>query len=115
MTREEQIYEVFKLLIHRQPNLNSKVMAAEAVTMIDDLEAAIEFRNRRKQRESQEPVWETLNLTVRTGNCLKGEDIRTLEELCSKKEIDLLKIPNLGRRSLNEIREALAQRGMMLR
>lgn len=115
MTREEQIYEVFKILLQQNKGVDGKTLAQEAVIMIDTLYEAERIRTQAAEREKTAPVWEILNLTVRTANCLKGEDIRTLEELCSKKEIDLLKIPNLGRRSLNEIREALAQRGMMLR
>lgn len=50
----------------------------------------------------------TLDFTVRTLNCLKAENISTVKHLLEHSEGELLKTPNLGRKSLNEIREKLA-------
>ena len=55
-----------------------------------------------------------LNLTVRAENCLKAEGIETIEQLVLCNEWSLLKTPNLGRRSVNEIKEALELRGMKM-
>lgn len=56
-----------------------------------------------------------LELAVRTTNCLKIERIYTFRDLLARSESELLETPNLGRRSINEIREALAIRGLFLR
>ena len=55
-----------------------------------------------------------LELTVRSANCLKAESIHYIGDLVSKKESDLLRTPNLGKKSLNEIKEVLASRGLSL-
>lgn len=55
-----------------------------------------------------------LDLTVRSANCLKGENIYYIGDLIQRTENELLKTPNLGRKSLNEIKEVLAQRGLTL-
>ena len=72
------------------------------------------------QRSSQQfdpillrPVDE-LELTVRSANCLKAENIYYIGVLIQRTENELLKTPNLGRKSLNEIKEVLASRGLTL-
>jgi DNA-directed RNA polymerase subunit alpha len=55
-----------------------------------------------------------LELTVRSANCLKAENIFYIGDLIQRTEIELLKTPNLGRKSLNEIKEVLASRGLTL-
>ena len=72
------------------------------------------------QRASQQfdpillrPVDE-LELTVRSANCLKAENIYYIGDLIQRTENELLKTPNLGRKSLNEIKEVLASRGLTL-
>ena len=55
-----------------------------------------------------------LELTVRSANCLKAENIYYIGDLIQRTENELLKTPNLGRKSLNEIKEVLAQRGLTL-
>ena len=55
-----------------------------------------------------------LELTVRSANCLKVEKIHYIGDLVTRKESDLLRTPNLGRKSLNEIKEVLAARGVSL-
>lgn len=55
-----------------------------------------------------------LELTVRSANCLKAENIYYIGDLVMRTENDLLKTPNLGRKSLNEIKEVLASRGLTL-
>ncbi len=55
-----------------------------------------------------------LELTVRSANCLKGENINYIGDLVQRTENELLKTPNLGRKSLNEIKEVLASRGLNL-
>ena len=55
-----------------------------------------------------------LELTVRSANCLKAENVQFIGDLVTKRESDLLRTPNLGKKSLNEIKEVLASRGLSL-
>ena len=55
-----------------------------------------------------------LELTVRSANCLKAESIIYIGDLVQKTEVELLKTPNLGKKSLNEIKDVLAQRNLSL-
>ena len=55
-----------------------------------------------------------LELTVRSANCLKAENIYYIGDLIQRSETELLKTPNLGRKSLNEIKDVLAARGLTL-
>jgi len=55
-----------------------------------------------------------LELTVRSANCLKAENIYYIGDLIQRTENELLRTPNLGRKSLNEIKEVLASRGLTL-
>jgi len=55
-----------------------------------------------------------LELTVRSANCLKAESIYYIGDLIQRTEVELLKTPNLGKKSLTEIKEVLAARGLSL-
>ncbi len=55
-----------------------------------------------------------LELTVRSANCLKAENIFYIGDLIQRSENELLKAPNLGRKSLNEIKDVLASKGLTL-
>ncbi|MCG8325914.1 MAG: DNA-directed RNA polymerase subunit alpha [Thiotrichales bacterium] len=55
-----------------------------------------------------------LELTVRSANCLKAESIYYIGDLIQRTEVELLKTPNLGKKSLTEIKEVLASRGLAL-
>ena len=55
-----------------------------------------------------------LELTVRSANCLKAENIHYIGDLVTRMESDLLRTPNLGKKSLNEIKEVLLSRGLSL-
>ncbi len=57
---------------------------------------------------------EELELSVRSYNCLKNADIRTIRELVQKTEAEMLKTKNFGRKSLNEIKEILGAMGLHL-
>ena len=71
-----------------------------------------------KEEEEIDPVLlrtvEDLELTVRSANCLKAENIHYIGELVQRAEADLLKTPNLGKKSLNEIKEVLISRNLSL-
>jgi len=89
------------------------------------------FINIEEEEEAEEPAelpehdrevwWEKLNksvdemeLSVRSYNCLKNANIRTIGELVQKTEAEMLKTKNFGRKSLNEIKEILAGMGLSL-
>jgi DNA-directed RNA polymerase subunit alpha len=89
------------------------------------------FINIEEEDEVEEPAelpehdrevwWEKLNksvdemeLSVRSYNCLKNANIRTIGELVQKTEAEMLKTKNFGRKSLNEIKEILAGMGLSL-
>jgi len=55
-----------------------------------------------------------LELTVRSANCLKAENIFYIGDLIQRTEVELLKTPNLGRKSLTEIKDILALKGLSL-
>lgn len=55
-----------------------------------------------------------LELTVRSANCLKAENIYYIGDLIQRTEVELLKTPNLGKKSLTEIKDVLASRGLSL-
>ena len=56
-----------------------------------------------------------LEFTVRTGNCLTAGGIKSVETLCNTTALELSKLPNLGRKSLKEIREKLAEHNLKLK
>ena len=55
-----------------------------------------------------------LELTVRSANCLKAEQVQYIGDLVQRTEVELLKTPNLGKKSLTEIKDVLASRGLSL-
>lgn len=71
-----------------------------------------------KKEEEFDPVLlrpvEDLELTVRSANCLKAENVHYIGDLVQRTETDLLKTPNLGKKSLNEIKEVLVSRSLSL-
>mgnify|MGYP006279493599 CR=1 FL=1 len=57
---------------------------------------------------------DNLELTVRTYNCLKAESIFTVGELVQRTELELLRMPNFGKKSLSEVKEVLQSYGLKL-
>ncbi|RRJ33181.1 DNA-directed RNA polymerase subunit alpha [Pandoraea apista] len=82
---------------------------------LEGTEAASEAPSRAPQIDPilLRPV-DDLELTVRSANCLKAENIYYIGDLIQRTENELLKTANLGRKSLNEIKEVLASRGLTL-
>jgi DNA-directed RNA polymerase subunit alpha len=76
------------------------------------------FQPQQRQSTNFDPILlrpvDELELTVRSANCLKAENIYYIGDLIQRTETELLKTPNLGRKSLNEIKEVLASRGLTL-
>ena len=82
-----------------------------------DLEGEKEAEPEEKEDEIDpillRPV-DDLELTVRSANCLKAESIYYIGDLIQRTEVELLKTPNLGKKSLTEIKDVLASRGLSL-
>ena len=71
-----------------------------------------------ERRDEIDPILirpvDDLELTVRSANCLKAENIYCIGDLIQRTEVELLKTPNLGKKSLTEIKDVLASRGLSL-
>jgi len=80
----------------------------------DNLEVLVKKDETPKDRILSMTI-EELDLSVRSYNCLKRAGINTVEELIKKTEADMLKVRNLGKKSLQEVKEKLAQYGLSLR
>ena len=68
-----------------------------------------------KKEKVLEMTIEELDLSVRSYNCLKRAGINTVQELTNKTEEDMMKVRNLGRKSLEEVQEKLEELGLGLR
>ena len=68
-----------------------------------------------KKEKIMEITIEELDLSVRSYNCLKRAGINTVEELTKKNEEEMMKVRNLGRKSLEEVQQKLAALGLSLR
>ncbi len=72
----------------------------------------------KSEKESMNPMFlrpvDDLELTVRAANCLKAESIFYIGDLVQRTEAELLKTPNLGKKSLNEIKDVLSARSLSL-
>ena len=105
---EEAIRQSAKILVEQ--------LAVFAQLPADSIEGMFEAPAQRQPNFDPillRPVDE-LELTVRSANCLKAENIYYIGDLIQRTETELLKTPNLGRKSLNEIKEVLASRGLTL-
>ena len=90
----------------------------EQISVFASLEGAAQIFDTPSAGSDLDPILsksvDDLELTVRSANCLKAENILMIGDLVLKSENELLKTPNLGRKSLNEIKEVLASRGLTL-
>lgn len=124
--RVEQRTDLDKLIIEMETNgtLDPEEAIRRAATILaEQLEAFVELRDISEPEEKEEkpefdpillrPV-DDLELTVRSANCLKAEAIQYIGDLVQRTEVELLKTPNLGKKSLTEIKDVLASRGLSL-
>lgn len=79
-----------------------------------DAEIMVEKEEDKKEKVLEMTI-EELDLSVRSYNCLKRAGINTVQELTQKTEEDMMKVRNLGRKSLEEVQEKLAELGLSLR
>jgi len=124
--RVEQRTNLDKLIIDLETNgsIDPEETIRRAATILKDqlsifvdLETTIEEAPVQRQ-DDVDPVLmrpvDDLELTVRSANCLKGENIFYIGDLIQRTEVELLKTPNLGKKSLTEIKDILATHGLSL-
>lgn len=124
--RVEQRTDLDKLVIEIETNgtIDPENAIRQAATILQDqLSSFVDLKakelDRPKEREPEvDPILlrpvDDLELTVRSANCLKAEQIYYIGDLVQRTEVELLKTPNLGKKSLTEIKSVLAQRGLHL-
>lgn len=127
-TRVGQITDYDKLTLSIETNgviTPEDAVAFAARIMQDQLQVFINFdepKEAQEQEEAQELPFnknllkkvEELELSVRSANCLKNDNIVYIGDLVQKSEGDMLRTPNFGRKSLNEIKEVLTNMGLHL-
>lgn len=124
--RVEQRTDLDKLVIDLETNgtISAEDAIRRAATILQqqlavfvDLEKEAEPQ-KIEERDEIDPILlrpvDDLELTVRSANCLKAEDIYYIGDLIQRTEVELLKTPNLGKKSLTEIKDVLATRGLSL-
>ena len=125
-TRVEQRTDLDKLIIDLRTNgtIDPEEAIRRAATILQHQLAVFVDLQSQVASEPEEPEDEIdpillrpvddLELTVRSANCLKAEDIYYIGDLIQRTEVELLKTPNLGKKSLTEIKDVLATRGLSL-
>jgi DNA-directed RNA polymerase subunit alpha len=124
--RVEQRTNLDKLILDIETNATidcEEAVKLAANILADQLSVFIDFKARQEvevETKSQEidPVLlrpiDDLELTVRSANCLKAESILYIGDLVQRTEVELLKTPNLGKKSLTEIKDVLASHDLSL-
>lgn len=124
--RVEQRTDLDKLVIDLETNgtLDPEEAIRRAATILQQqLAVFVELENEKvaepeAEEEEVDPILlrpvDDLELTVRSANCLKAENIYYIGDLVQRTEVELLKTPNLGKKSLTEIKDVLASRGLSL-
>jgi len=127
-TREGQILDYDKLIMTVETNggVSPEDAVAYAARIVQDqLEVFVNFEEPRREEEKTampelafNPALlkkvDELELSVRSANCLKNDNIVYIGDLIQKSESEMLRTPNFGRKSLNEIKEVLATMGLHL-
>ena len=124
--RLEQRTNLDRLIIDLETNgtVDAETAIKHAATILSDQLSSFVNLNVRETEEPEEkepeidpillrPI-DDLELTVRSANCLKAEQIYFIGDLIQKTEVELLKTPNLGKKSLTEIKDVLASKGLSL-
>jgi DNA-directed RNA polymerase subunit alpha len=124
--RVEQRTDLDKLVIDMTTNGTiepEEAIRRAATILAEQLEAFVDLRDfsepeNKVEKPEFEPILlrpvDDLELTVRSANCLKAESIRYIGDLVQRTEVELLKTPNLGKKSLTEIKDVLASRDLKL-
>jgi DNA-directed RNA polymerase subunit alpha len=124
--RVEQLTDLDRLVLEIESNgtIDPEVAVRRAATILhDQISVFVNLEESMVQNQVEEepeidpsllkPV-DDLELTVRSANCLKAENIYYIGDLVQHTETELLKTPNLGKKSLTEIKDVLAQRNLTL-
>jgi len=109
VTAQDSVSLAAKLI---RDHLNIFINLEEVVDPVQ--EVPVDQENASTSNEHLEKSVEELELSVRSYNCLKNADIRTIGELVQKTEAEMLRTKNFGRKSLNEIRDILRTMGLGL-
>jgi len=124
--RVEQRTDLDKLIIDLETNgtIDPEEAIRRAATILQQQLAVFVDLESEKEPEPEveedeiDPILlrpvDDLELTVRSANCLKAENIYYIGDLIRRTEVELLKTPNLGKKSLTEIKDVLASRGLSL-
>ncbi len=124
--RVEQRTDLDKLIIDLQTNGTlppEEAIRKAAGILQDQLSVFVDLQGKeeveKEEKESEiDPILlrpvDDLELTVRSANCLKAESIYYIGDLIQRTEVELLKTPNLGKKSLTEIKDVLASHGLSL-
>jgi len=126
--RVEQRTDLDRLVIEIETNGTidpEQAIRNSATILQDQLSSFVSLDSSPVSQEKSEPVEpqvdpillrpvDDLELTVRSANCLKAENIFLIGDLIQRTEVELLKTPNLGKKSLTEIKDVLATRGLSL-
>ncbi len=124
--RVEQRTDLDKLILELETNgtIHPEEAIRRAATILQQQLAVFVDLEGDAEPEAEEKVDEIdpillrpvddLELTVRSANCLKAENIYYIGDLIQRTEVELLKTPNLGKKSLTEIKDVLASRGLSL-
>ncbi len=96
----------------------ASILRSQLAVLVDLRDEPFEAAGDSSQGEEIDPILlrsiDDLELTVRSANCLKAESIYYIGDLIQRTEVELLKTPNLGKKSLTEIKDVLAARGLSL-
>ena len=124
--RVEQRTDLDKLVIELETNgtIDPEEAIRQAATILQhqlsvfvDLKSS-SVKEQPKHEDKIDPILlrpvDDLELTVRSANCLKAENIYYIGDLIQRTEVELLKTPNLGKKSLTEIKDVLASKGLSL-
>ena len=124
--RVEQRTNLDKLIIQLETNGTidpEEAIRSAARILLDQLSVFVDLKGKEEVRPQPQQVdidpillrpVDDLELTVRSANCLKAENIYYIGDLIQRTEVELLKTPNLGKKSLTEIKDVLASHGLSL-
>lgn len=124
--RVEQRTDLDKLIMEIETNgtVDPEDAVRRAASVLrDQLSVFVDLSGKEEERPAKpevemDPILlrpvDDLELTVRSANCLKAESIYYVGDLIQRTEVELLKTPNLGKKSLTEIKDVLASRGLSL-
>lgn len=125
-TRVDQRTDLDRLIIELETNgtIDPEECIKQAAAILrDHMTILVDLQEERREEPKEKgpkfasillrPV-DDLELTVRSANCLKAENIFYIGDLVQRTEVELLKTPNLGKKSLTEIKDVLASKGLSL-